>query len=48
MADQKKDSRWLEDTTVVMSRDARAKLKLKALKAGKTLKQYLQDLSDSK
>lgn len=48
MADKKKKSRWEEDTTVLISRDARAKLKMKALKAGKDLKKFLQDFANSK
>lgn len=48
MAEEKKESRWSENTMIMVSRDARAKLKMRALKEGKTLKSYLEDISNGK
>jgi hypothetical protein len=45
--EQKKD-RWEEDTLILVSRDTRAKLKLKAILKGLTLKEYLEKLANEK
>lgn len=39
---------WEEDTNIHVSRDTRAKLKLKAIKVGLTLKDYLEKIANEK
>ena len=39
---------WEDDVVVRVTRDARAKLKLKAIKVGLTLKDYLTKLANEK
>ena len=43
-----KKDRWAEDTMILVSRDTRAKLKLKAALEAKTLKQLLEDFANKK
>lgn len=40
-----KNNRWQEDTLIQVSRETRAKLKIKAVLEGKTLKKYLEDVA---
>ncbi len=40
-----KENRWAEDTTIVVRRDCRARLKMLALKKGQTLVDFLDELS---
>jgi hypothetical protein len=46
--EKQKTTRWVEDTTIVVSREARAKLKMKALLKGLTLKAYLEEHANEK
>ena len=41
-----KKDRWAEDTLILVSRDTRAKLKLKAILKGLTLKEYLAKIAN--
>jgi hypothetical protein len=45
MVEKQKD-RWNEDTMILVSRETRAKLKLKAIKNGLTLKSYLEKFAN--
>jgi hypothetical protein len=45
---KKQKKRWEEDTLILVSRDTRAKLKLKAILKGLTLKEYLKKIADEK
>lgn len=44
----KKKSRWDVDANIIVSKETRAKLKMKALVAKKTLKAYLEDIANEK
>ena len=42
------NKRWEEDTMILVSRDTRAKLKLKAVLKGLTIKEYLKQIANEK
>jgi hypothetical protein len=46
--DKKNIDRWKEDTMIFVSKETRAKLKIKAIKVGKglTLKEYLSKIAN--
>lgn len=43
-----KQEKWDEDVMVRISREVRAKLKIKAIKVGMTLKDYLKQVAEKK
>lgn len=43
--EKQKVNRWEEDTMILVSRDTRAKLKVKAIHEGLTLKEYLEKIA---
>jgi len=45
---EKTKDKWAEDTMILVSREARAKLKIKAVLKGLTLKQLLEDFAKEK
>lgn len=47
MAEAKKKNRWDDDTMVLVSRETRVNIKLKAAKEGRTVKEYLKRLVES-
>jgi hypothetical protein len=45
---KKQIDRWLKDTMILVSREVRAKLKVKAILQGLTLKDYLKKIAYEK
>ena len=45
MKEKKQINRWVEDTMILVSREARAKLKINAILYGKDLKEYLNQVA---